>query len=77
MVERPIITDHFESVAVDIVGPLPKAKMGVRLFNLCGDGNQMVGSCGHEVWVCCRGDRMVVDNTYQNFISSRRYYQTQ
>ncbi len=30
LVERPIVTEPFESVAVDIVGPLPKAKGGVR-----------------------------------------------
>ncbi len=30
MVERPIVSVPFESVAVDIVGPLPKAKRGVR-----------------------------------------------
>ncbi len=29
MCERPIVTEPFESVAVDIVGPLPKAKGGV------------------------------------------------
>ncbi len=30
LVERPIVTEPFESVAVDIIGPLPKAKGGVR-----------------------------------------------
>ncbi len=30
MVERPIISEPFESVAVDIVGPLPKGKGGAR-----------------------------------------------
>ncbi len=30
MCERPIVTEPFESVAVDIVGPLPKAKGGVQ-----------------------------------------------
>ncbi len=30
MVERPIVTVPFESVAIDIVGPLPKARRGVK-----------------------------------------------
>ncbi len=30
LVERPIVSVPFESVAIDIVGPLPKAKKGVR-----------------------------------------------
>ncbi len=30
MVERPVISEPFESVAVDLVGPLPKAKCGVK-----------------------------------------------
>ncbi len=30
MVERPIVSVPFESVAIDIVGPLPKARRGVR-----------------------------------------------
>ncbi len=30
MVERPIISEPFESVAVELVGPLPKAKGGVK-----------------------------------------------
>ena len=37
MVERPILTMPFESLAVDIVGPFPKCKGGVRyvLTTLC------------------------------------------
>ncbi len=30
MVERPIVSVPLESVAIDIVGPLPMAKRGVR-----------------------------------------------
>ncbi len=30
MVECPIVTVPFESVAIDIVGPLPKARRGVK-----------------------------------------------
>ncbi len=30
LVERPIVSVPFESVAIDIVGPLPKAKKGLR-----------------------------------------------
>ncbi len=30
MAERPVISEPFESVAVDLVGPLPKAKGGVK-----------------------------------------------
>ncbi len=32
MVERPIVTESFESVAVDIVGPLPKGKGGAKFI---------------------------------------------
>ncbi len=32
MVERGIVTVHFETVAVDLVGPLPKGRRGVRFF---------------------------------------------
>ncbi len=32
MVERPIVTEPFESVAMDIVGPLPKGKGGVKFI---------------------------------------------
>ena len=37
MEERPILTMPFESLAVDIVGPFPKCKGGVRyvLTTLC------------------------------------------
>ena len=30
MVERPVITEPFEMIAVDIVGPLPKGKGGAK-----------------------------------------------
>lgn len=30
MVERPVLTEPFEALAMDLVGPLPKAKGGVR-----------------------------------------------
>lgn len=30
LVERPIITEPFESVAINVVGPLPKGKGGAR-----------------------------------------------
>ena len=30
MVERPVITETFESISVDIVGPLPKGKGGAE-----------------------------------------------
>ena len=37
IVERPILTMPFENLAVDIVGPFPKCKGGVRyvLTTLC------------------------------------------
>ncbi len=31
MVERPVLTEPFEDVAVDIVGPLPKGNGGVGI----------------------------------------------
>lgn len=30
MVERPVLTEPYQSIAIDLVGPLPKAKGGVR-----------------------------------------------
>ncbi len=30
MVERPLLSEPFEDIAVDIVGPLPKSKGGFR-----------------------------------------------
>ena len=35
MVERPVLTEHFEQVAFDLVGPLPKAKGGYRYGLTC------------------------------------------
>ncbi len=35
LMERPIVTEPFESVAVDIVGPLPKGKGGARFILTC------------------------------------------
>ncbi len=31
-VDRPVLTEPFESVAVDLVGPLPKGKGGCRFL---------------------------------------------
>ena len=32
MIQRPVISQPFEQVVLDIVGPLPKAKGGARFF---------------------------------------------
>ncbi len=30
MIERPVVSEPFQTVAVDLVGPLPKEKRGVQ-----------------------------------------------
>ncbi len=35
IVERPVLTEPFESVAIDLVGPLPKGKGGCRYLLTC------------------------------------------